>query len=385
MSCVAAACSSGTGPSENADTTSSSVATAMAPVTFIPRVAATPVAYPPQPDGVPWPTDEWPTGPIPDGVDAAAVQAAIDDAFGPSNPEQGPKFDGLVVVSGGRLVAERYRPGFGGPDSIHQSWSMAKSFTAALAGILVRDNKLDIYAPAAVPAWSDPADPRHAITTDQLLRMASGLEWDENYVGPTADITAMLAGVGKDDMAAYAASKPAAVPPDTRVSYSTGTTNIIAGIIGDTVGRGDPYRAFLQDELLSPIGIDAERARPGFDASGTFIGGSQMDTTARDFARFGYLHLRNGMWDGRQILPTGWVDYVRTPTPAPAGLVGYGAQFWVVPEHPSEFYASGLVGQHILVAPKLDLVIVVLSDRTDQLDFALVDELTDLFAAGRER
>lgn len=379
------ACSSGGGGSTAGSGGADATVATTAPVTFTPKVAATPVAYPPQPQGVPWPTTDWPTGPIPDGVDAVEVQRTIDEAFGPSNPTKGPKFDGLVVVSGGKIVAERYNPGFGDASTIHQSWSMAKSFTSALVGILVRQGRLDIYAPAPVPQWSDAADPRHAITTDQLLRMASGLEWNEAYLAPDSDTVAMLAGPGRDDMAGYAASKPAAVPPDTRVSYSTGTSNILAGIVGDEVGHGDPYRSFLQDELLSPIGIAPERARPGFDARGNLIGGSIMDTTARDFARFGYLFLRNGVWDGRQILPAGWVDYVRTPSPPPFGLPNYGAQWWIDADHPDRFYASGLVGQHIMVVPAADLVVVVLSDRTDGRDGDLRDRIVDLFAAGAGR
>jgi CubicO group peptidase (beta-lactamase class C family) len=352
-----------------------------ATVPFTPRVAATPVTYPDQPAGVAWPTDGWETGPIPPGVDAAAVQARLDTAFGPESTGPAANYDAVVVVHAGRIVAERYRDGWGEATSIHRSWSMAKSVTATLVGILVGQGRLDVYAPAPVPAWSDPDDPRHAITTDQLLRMASGLVWNEAYLDTASDTVAMLSGAGKDDMAAYAADKPLEVPPDSRVRYATGTSNIVAGIVGGEVGHGDDYQAFIRSELLEPLGIADDEVAPGFDGAGNFVGGSVFDATARSFAKIGYLHLRGGVWDGRRILPEGWVDYVRTPTPAPAGSPEYGAHWWVDPEAPGRFRAGGLLGQHILVWPAEDLVVVVLSDRADGLDGDLRDDLADLFAA----
>ena len=156
-----------------------------------------------------------------------------------------------------------------------------------------------------MPQWADPADERHAITTDQLLRMASGLEWNETYLDTSSDTVAMLSGVGKDDMAAYAADKPLEVPPGTRVRYATGTSNIVAGIIGDEVGHGADYEAFIQRELLDPLGIRPDEVAPGFDGAGNLIGGSIFDATARSFAKIGYLHLRGGEWDGKPHRPRG--------------------------------------------------------------------------------
>lgn len=353
----------------------------VAPVAFVPEVPAVPVEYPAQPAGVPWPTEGWETGPIPDGVDAAAVEARLDAAFGPESTGPSANFDAVVVVHGGRIVAERYRDGWGDETTIHRSWSMAKSITATLVGILVRDGRLDIYGPAPVPQWSDPADPRHEITTDQLLRMASGLEWNEAYLDTSSDTVAMLSGVGKADMAGYAADKPLEVPPGTRVRYATGTSNILAGIVGDEVGHGEDYEAFIQAELLDPLGISPDEVAPGFDGKGNLIGGSIFDATARAFAKLGYLHLRGGEWDGEQIVPTTWVDYVRTPTPAPAGSPEYGGHWWVEADDPGRFRAGGLLGQHIVVWPEEDLVVVVLSDRADGLDGDLRDDLAELFAA----
>jgi CubicO group peptidase (beta-lactamase class C family) len=277
-------------------------------------------------------------------------------------------------------VVEQYRPGFGDQHTIHRSWSMAKSFNQALAGILVRQGRLDVLAPAPVPQWADPNDPRHAITTDQLLRMASGLQWKEEYFAPDSDTLALLGGAGKNDMAAYAASKPLEVPPGSRVQYSTGGSCIVSGIIGSIVGHGDAYRSFIQTELLDPLGIPAGEVAPGFDGAGNLIGGSVFDTTARNFAKLGLLYLRGGVWDKTRVEPEGWVDYGRTPTPAPAGIPTYGAGWWPKKSDQSRFEAGGFGGQHIVVDPKKDLVVVVLSDRLDGKDGAFRDDVIDAFA-----
>ncbi|MEZ5143692.1 MAG: serine hydrolase [Acidimicrobiales bacterium] len=310
------------------------------------------------------------------------MQSVLDRAFGELSSSELQTTDAVLVVQGGRVVAERYRDGWGDRDTPHRSWSMAKSFTHALVGILVGQGRLDVYQPADVPEWADPADPRHAITVDQLLRMASGLAWKEDYFAPDSDTIAMLGGVGKDDMAHYAAAKPLEVPPDTRVRYSTGTSNIVSGVIGRIVGPGEPYRAFVEEQLLRPIGIDPSRSRLGWDGAGNLVGGSVFDLTARDFARFGLLYLRGGVWDGRRVVPEGWVDYGRTPTPPPAGTPEYGAHWWTYEDCPDGFRAGGFNGQHIVVCPSLDLVVVVLSNRTDGMDGKIRDQLVAAFRDG---
>lgn len=358
-------------PSTASTTTSTTVA-------FAPRVEAVPVAYPAQPDGTPWPTDEWPEGPVPAGVDAAALDAHLDRSFGELSTE-GNTTDAVLVVQGGRIVAERYRPGFGDRNTTHPSWSMAKSFTQALVGILVVKGELDIYEPAPVPAWDEPGDPRAAITTDQLLRMASGLAWIEDYFATDSDTLAMLFGDGQSDMAAYAADKPLEAPPDSRAAYATGTSNIISGIIGRIVGTGDDYERFIDDELLQPLGIDLEGTDLGWDGAGQLIGGSVFDLNARDYARFGLLYLRGGAWDGTAIVPPSWVDYARTPTPPPAGWDQYAAHWWTYEDCPGGFRAGGFYGQHIVLCPSLDLVVVVLSSRSDGRDGEVRDGIVHLF------
>lgn len=345
---------------------------------FTPVTPATQVTYPVQPEGVPWPGATWPTGPLPSGVSRTALDAQLERDFGPLSEGRNTT-DAVLVVQGGRIVVERYRPEFGGQETIHPSWSMAKSITATLVGMLVADGALDIYAPAPVPQWSDSADPRHAITTDQLLRMTAGLEWNEDYFAPDSDVLAMLWGPGQQDMAAYAADKPPVDPPGTVVAYSTGTSNIISGIIGRTVGRGDPTRRFVEQRLLEPLGIDPDRTEIGWDGAGQLIGGSIFDLTARDYARIGLLHLRGGVYDGQRLLPEGWIDYSRTPTPPPHGWSKYAAHWWTYEDCPDGFRMGGFNGQHVVVCPTLDLIVVVLSSRLDQKDGLVRDDLVHLF------
>lgn len=379
---LVSACSSDEGgvgaPAPTTTAATATTTTTTTTVAFAPRVEAAPVDYPAQPDETPWPTDEWPEGPVPEGVDRAALGAHLDRSFGELS-QTGNTTDAVLVVQGGRIVAERYRPGFGDRDTTHPSWSMAKSFTQALVGILVTRGELDIYDPAPVPAWEEPGDPRAAITTDQLLRMASGLAWKEDYFSTDSDTLAMLFGDGQQDMAAYAADNPLEVPPDSRVAYATGTSNIISGIIGRIVGTGDAYERFIDQELLDPLGIDLAGTDLGWDEAGQLIGGSVFDLTARDYARFGLLYLRGGGWDGTQIVPASWVDYARTPTPAPVGWDQYAAHWWTYEDCPGGFRAGGFYGQHIVVCPTLDLVVVVLSSRSDGQDGDVRDGIVHLF------
>ena len=167
--------------------------------------------------GTSWPTRDWPTGELPPSLDLTAFKAAMDRGFADFGETHA-----VVIIIGGRLVHERYGPDHG-PNITCLSWSKAKSITHALAGLLVADGLLDVEAPADVPEWKTPGDPRGAITTDQLLRMSSGLSFAEVYeADQPSDTIAMLWGEGKDDVAAYAASRPLACAPDSYWSYSSG-------------------------------------------------------------------------------------------------------------------------------------------------------------------
>jgi CubicO group peptidase (beta-lactamase class C family) len=169
----------------------------------------------------------------------------------------------------------------------------------------------------------------------------------------------MLFQPGADDMGAFAAGYPLDHPPDAVHNYSSGTSNIISRIVRDIVGPNEEYGAFLQSELFSPIGM--KTAMPRFDKTGTWIASSYCFAAPRDFARFGLLYMRDGVWDGRRILPEGWVDYARSPSPpqpVDADGRGYGAHWWLLNNPHGTFYAAGYLGQYIFVTPAVDLIIV---------------------------
>ena len=283
----------------------------------------------------------------------------------------------IVVVQGGEVVAEQYGPETG-PDTTLISWSMAKSITQAFVGLLVRDGRLDVAAPAAVPRWQGADDPRASITLDQLLHMRSGLAFVEDYVDDqVSDVIEMLFGTGADDVAAYAESRPLVHEPGAVWSYSSGTTNIVSALAGRVVGGGEGgMRAYLARELFAPIGMTS--AIPRFDAAGTFVGSSYLYATARDFARFGELYLHDGVWNGSRILPEGWVDYARTMTSPPAPPDephGYGAHWWLWDDDFGTFGAHGYEGQYTLVVPPLDLVVVRLGTSPVELQPAVKADL----------
>lgn len=272
----------------------------------------------------------------------------------------------LVVQHRGQVVFEQYgtQPDtlFGpggpvGPDSTLVSWSMAKSITHAALGIAVADGLLEVAAAAPVASWRD--SPKASITIEQLLEMRSGLEFVEDYVDDrVSHCLEMLYGTGKDDMAAYAASLPLVHTPGTEFNYSSGTTNILARIVGDAVGEGrEPMETFLHDRLFGPVGMAS--AQPKFDTIGTFVGSSFVYATARDFARFGQLYLDDGMVEDRRVLPAGWRDHARaTVSIDPESGFGYGRHWWTWPQFEGSLACHGYEGQYTLVVPDRDLVVV---------------------------
>jgi CubicO group peptidase (beta-lactamase class C family) len=325
------------------------------------------VALPGQPSGVAWPTLSWPEGRAPVAV-STVLDPLLDKAFDPGGPLA--ETYAVVVILGGRLVAERYG-GYEprsegtipvGPKTTLLSWSMAKSVLHAVVGLLVGDGLLDVGAPAPVPAWAGPGDRRRAITVQQLLEMRDGLAFVEDYVDRgVSDVMEMLWGSGAGDVAAYAADHPMVAAAGECFHYSSGTSNIVSGIVARTVGPGDRYRRFLADRLFAPIG--ATSATAAFDAAGTWVASSTLYATARDFARFGLLYLRDGVWEDSRLLPVGWVDHGRRPRSIdPDDGMIHGAHWWVVGDDYGSFWASGYAGQSLTVCPALDLVVVRLGD-----------------------
>ena len=327
---------------------------------------------PPQPDGVPWATDQWPTARLDDNPE---LDSLLTEAFDPSHPTG--ETQAIAIVHRGRLVYERYagelvffdRP----PEPIdHEtgllSWSMAKSMLHATVGVLVNEGRLRPDEPAGLPWWGEPpADPRGAITLQQMLEMRDGLDFNEAYTEEDghSDVIDMLFGAGQEDVAAYAAQRKLAATPGERFAYSSGTTNLVSAAVARLVGSGDRYREFLTSRLFGPIGMRS--AKPGFDAAGTWVASSYVHATARDFARFGYLYLRDGIWDGVRVLPEGWVDHARLVRSRAEDGDLYGAHWWIEDDAWGTFWASGYEGQSITITPALDLVVVRLGKTPEAL------------------
>jgi CubicO group peptidase (beta-lactamase class C family) len=322
--------------------------------------------HPPQSKALPWPEGNGKAvDPSGLGVDPELLERALDDAFAEPGGDTLRQTRAVAVVYEGQLIAERYAPGFG-PDMPLLGWSMSKSVTNALVGVLVHQGRLALEAPAPVAEWQSANDPRRKITLDQLMRMSSGLSFEEIYK-PLTDAADML--YGSDDFAAFAASRPLAAEPDETWHYSSGTANIIARIVRHEAEKevGDHYR-FINESLFSRIGMASAIMEP--DPSGTFVGSSYTVATVRDWARFGLLYLQDGVWDDRRVLPEGWVAYTTTPTPkAPKGQ--YGALFWLNagapgnpgnrlwPHAPMDAYAAqGFQEQKVIVVPSKKLVLV---------------------------
>jgi CubicO group peptidase (beta-lactamase class C family) len=290
--------------------------------------------------------------------DEDALLDALDKAFVPNPNATLAKTLAVVVVQGGRVIAERYANGVTASTRLI-SWSTAKSITQAILGCAVADGLIDLDATPVAPEWADPNDPRHGIRWADLLQMRSGLRFNEDYVDAgTSDCLEMLFGAGAADMAGYAASQQLVEPIGTTFNYASGTTNIVSRAIGAALAAsGTTIEQYLNDRLFAPLGM--RTATPTTDDSGTFVGSSYVHATARDFARFGELYLRDGMWDGQRILPKGWVDRARTPVSEdPETGLSYGEQWWVWNDEYGTFSANGYEGQLIAVVPALDLVMV---------------------------
>lgn len=325
-------------------------------------VAAIPSAELPMPEGdpteIPWPDgDLSPDAPPPPEVNEVALAAAVERAF--SSPEYDPHLTiGVVVVYRDRIIAERYAPGF---DAHTQSrtWSSAKSITNALVGIMVGEGQLVLDAPAPIPAWRAPGDPRGAITLNDLMHMSSGLA-----SGGAFTPEAYWGGI---DTAAAVVQGQLEATPGTRWQYSNYDTLLLVRSIQEVVGDRTAYLTLPRRALLNKIGMRDTVLE--VDAYGNYILSSQVYTTSRDLARLGLLFLHDGVWHGERILPEGWVAYTATPAPACLQLEedhraygGYGAQFWLYGRDgrvPTDTYStSGARGQHATIVPSRDLVVV---------------------------
>jgi CubicO group peptidase (beta-lactamase class C family) len=313
--------------------------------------AIPPPAYTPD---SPWPLGDRLPDSLPSGIDYGKLKEAVDSAFDDPGAEPVLKTQAVVVVYDNTLVTEKYADGFDMYTEL-LSWSMAKSVTNALAGILVREGKLDIYKSAGIDEWQ--TDSRSAITIRNLMQMNSGLRWVENYFN-ISEVTKMLYMRG--DMYRYAVTAPLEYKPDSVWYYSSGMPNILSGIMRKTIGNDQAYHSFPYTELFYRIGMRNTVFET--DASGNFVGSSYIFATPRDLSRFGMLYLNNGIFEGDTILADWWVKYTTTVANGSDG--GYGAFFWLwnqaeFPDVPEDmFFCDGFLGQRIFIIPSEKLVVV---------------------------
>jgi CubicO group peptidase (beta-lactamase class C family) len=301
----------------------------------------------------------------------------------------------LLVLHGGEVVAERYGEGYGA-EIRFTGWSMSKSVTAVLVGMLVADGRLRLDDPAPVPNWQRPGDPRSAITLRHLLQMRSGLRHEEaSEPAYESDEVRMMFLAGRDDMAGWAEVQSLEHDPGSTFQYSTPTTVILSDIATETIAPGasaDERQAamaeFVDARLAVPLGMESLVGE--YDANGTLVGGSHFWATAHDWAKFGEFLRNYGSVAGAQIVPRGWIEFMRRPSPASPD---YGAQLWL--NHPSGeerdnlfdgaldeniFAAIGHLGQYIVVAPDRRLTVVRLGKTNDPDRELLVDMLGDVVA-----
>lgn len=326
------------------------------------------------------------------GVGRQRLARAIDDLFADESAGQ---TRSLLIMRGGRIVAERHGEGFG-KDTRQIGWSMTKCVTGVMIGMLVSDGRLRLDETAPVPAWQRSGDPRGEITVRQLLQMRSGLRHTESgKPAYRSDEARMLFLDGRDDMAAYAEAQPLEAEPGRRFEYSSASSVILADLAArsltesaDPAIRRKAVSDYLHTRFLDPAGMKTMTAE--FDAAGTFIGSSMLHGTARDWGRLGEFLRNYGSVRGAQLVPRGWIEFMRRPSPRnPA----YGAQVWLNRPGPDDaavlfpgkapadvFACVGHLGQYVVVSPGQRLTLVRLGHSDEKQRVAVRDHLARLLA-----
>jgi len=324
------------------------------------------------------------------GVSREALARAVDDIFTADGVGE---TRAVIVMRDGEVVAERYAEDYGS-EVRHIGWSMSKTVTGVLIGMMVADGRLRLDDPAPVPAWQRSGDPRGEITLRHLLQMRSGLRHDEmaDPIYDSAEVRMMYLD-GRDDMAAWAEAQPLEHEPGSTFDYSTPTSVILSDIATQLIApdasaedRQQAMTDFVDARLAVPLGMDSLVGE--FDAAGTLIGGSSFWATARDWARFGEFLRNNGSAGGAQIVPRGWIEFMRTSSPASPD---YGAQLWLNKDSEADrdylfasqgpntaFAMMGHLGQYIIVSPDQRLTVVRLGKSDNDERAPLLDELTDI-------
>lgn len=330
----------------------------------------------------------WPMGDKAEAPDAslhwdrAKVDRAVTAAFAHAEGMTA----AFVVTWRGHIIAERYAPGI----TLHtplESWSMGKSVTAGLMGVLIARGDYTLSQPAPVPEWQSPGDPRAKITVADLLHMSSGLRirspYDPEYdaAGPYPEHLYLYTG-GVNSFH-YAATRPLQWPPNTVGRYRNTDPVLVNYLIRLAVERrGEDYLGFPQHALFDKIGVRTLLIET--DPFGDLLTQGYDLAAARDWARLGNLYLQDGVWQGTRILPQGYAKFVSTL--APAWLADqrpvYGGFFWIngdgaLPVPKDAYYMAGAGGQYTVIIPTHDLVVVRLGHfkgdaiGSDDLDKAL--------------
>ena len=308
-------------------------------------------------------------------IDYSKLNTAIDNAFDNKGVIK-KRTRSLLVIYKDKIIAEKYDTGFD-KESKLLGWSMTKSITATLFGILEKQGKFDINKPAPIPEWKN--DVRKKITTNDLLHMNSGLAWEESY-DKICDATQMLfqsANMGRVQL-----EKEAAFEPNTNWNYSSGTTNLLSYILRKQFKTHQEYLDFWYAALIDKIGMKSMLIET--DMAGNFVGSSYGWATTRDWGKFGLLYLHKGNWNGDQLFNESWAKYVATPTEGSNG--GYGGHFWLnaggrYPDAPKDMYsANGFQGQKVFIIPSRDLVIVRLG-LTDESQFDINEVLKGILGS----
>jgi len=324
----------------------------------------------------------WPKGDVlpenlPEGVDYQGLNRILEEAVDEPGAEPSKKTLGVAVVYDNVLIGEKYLAGYDEFTKFH-GWSMTKTVTGMLAGVLVDEGRMDIKVPADIPEWAN--DERKNITTENILHVSSGLDWLENYF-TISEATLML--MRSEDMFSYAASCEAIHEPGSYWNYSSGDINLLSGLIRKAIGDDEEYHGYAYSRLFHRIGMLNTVVET--DASGLFVASSYSYGTTRDWARFGLLFLNRGIFEGDTVLRPEWVEYMRQPAPESDGY--YGATFWLKEPRPENdlkdvpedvFFADGFLGQRVYIIPSKKLVVVRLG--YSMKNFSMNDFLKEILA-----
>ena len=370
----------------------------------VPQLLASPLPpLPEQPKNTPWPTEIWQEESLGPSTLNQQLDETIEKFFSYQQPETAmPDTRALLIVKSGKIVKERYAPGYNKTTKSHV-WSVSKSITHTLAGVLVAQGKLTLEDIVTIPPYKLPVTADQPIRVKHLLQMSAGLKNSDDLRLESANrsfLTDMLYQTGRRDIVAYASEVEAIHPPGTHWAYSTAVTSLVGAVIASKVGNTRrAMLSFMRESLFDKLGMKS--VTPTFDAAGNLVSGAYFYASARDLARLGLLYLRDGQWDGERLLPQGWVDFSRTPNNIDNNKI-YGAHFWLNGLPTAEqreslgfgermftggaesgFTAWGFRGQYIALFPEQDLIIVrqgEIHDSDYKILGGLIGELSAIFS-----